>query len=268
MTYEAEVLADSPTLFYKLDESSGSVLNDASGGSRNMTVVSGLVMDAPALIPSSLYALGFNGTGYGTRASEAGDQSATSYSAEVWFKTTVADATLFCRYHNTQGANRIWRLSIHSTGVVRARVTNAAGTFFSLDDTVNVVDGQVHHAVMVVSGFTLALYVDGRAVTGIGWTGSHQDVSTQPFTLGSEGAAAMAPSGASVDMVSFYRHALTAERVGVHHEAGLEGGVLPAPGNVQVTVTSRTSATVTWDDIPEADTFQVEARVRAGAEVP
>ena len=40
---------------------------------------------------------------------------------------------------------------------------------------------------------------------------------------------------------------------------------LATPGNVQVTVTSRTSATVTWDDVAEADVFQVEARVRSGA---
>lgn len=36
------------------------------------------------------------------------------------------------------------------------------------------------------------------------------------------------------------------------------------PSNVVVTVTSRTSATVTWDDVVAADVFQVEARVRAG----
>jgi hypothetical protein len=263
MTYEDEVLADSPTLFYKMDESSGSVLNDSSGGSRDMTVVSGLVMDAPALIPSSLYALGFNGVGYGTRASETADESATSYSAEVWFKTTVADATLFCRYHNTLGANRVWRLSIHSTGVVRARVTNAASTNFSLDDTVNVVDGEVHHAVIVVSGLTLALYVDGRLVGTNPWTGVHNTV-VQPFSLGAEGNAAIAPTGVFVDMVSFYRHALTAERVTVHRDAGLGIGQLPTPSNVQVQLTSRTSALVTWDDVPEASSFQVGARVRSG----
>jgi hypothetical protein len=38
------------------------------------------------------------------------------------------------------------------------------------------------------------------------------------------------------------------------------------PANVQVTVNSRTSATVTWDDVVEADVFQVEARVRAGTD--
>jgi hypothetical protein len=36
------------------------------------------------------------------------------------------------------------------------------------------------------------------------------------------------------------------------------------PANVVVTVNSRTSATVTWDDVVGADVFQVEARVRAG----
>ena len=40
---------------------------------------------------------------------------------------------------------------------------------------------------------------------------------------------------------------------------------LSVPGNVAVTVTSRTSATVTWDDVGSADVFQVEARVRAGS---
>lgn len=43
-------------------------------------------------------------------------------------------------------------------------------------------------------------------------------------------------------------------------------GAVGVPSNVQVTVTSRTSATVTWDDVESADVFQVEARVRAGTQ--
>ena len=43
-------------------------------------------------------------------------------------------------------------------------------------------------------------------------------------------------------------------------------GAVGVPSNVQVTVTSRTSATVTWDDVASADVFQVQARVRAGGQ--
>lgn len=42
--------------------------------------------------------------------------------------------------------------------------------------------------------------------------------------------------------------------------------IAPIPQNVEISLTSRTSAVITWDDIPEADVFQVEARVRAGRE--
>ena len=94
MSYSSEVLTDSPLLYWRFEETSGTSAADSSGNGKTGTYVSSPTLGATGLISDGV-AVGLNGSGqyvYGP-ASET-TTSTTQFSAEAWFKTTSSSAML------------------------------------------------------------------------------------------------------------------------------------------------------------------------------
>ena len=163
-SYSTEVRGDSPFLYWRLDEASGTVINDAGTGNRDGTVL------------AQTYALGQTGAltsetvnkamsfTIASITSNASYASTAAFSVEAWVKTTSTTGGRIIGFGNANGQNPATtmdrQLYLAPTGKVYFGVGPAKTTVAS---TVNVNNGAWHH---VVGTYTtgangMKLYVDG-----------------------------------------------------------------------------------------------------------
>jgi hypothetical protein len=92
MSYASEVLADSPLVYLKLDETSGSTANDSSGNGYNFTYTSAAQLNSGVTADGSV-AVGTDGTNaiakYGSLVPGLGSPTAFTLEAYVYIETTV-----------------------------------------------------------------------------------------------------------------------------------------------------------------------------------
>lgn len=229
MTYASEVVADSPLLWWRLGDASGTTATDSSGNGRNGTYVGSPTLGTTSLLTGdSNTAVTLNGsTQYITYADTT---DLTSFAVEVWAKTTATtDRDLVGRYDTTSGT-QIFLIYMDSTGRANAIVRTTLGqTFLTPSAGVGIInDGSRHHVALrfVQGGGTnnVQLYVDGTLVAQNSRTGTPTtaDVVFQVGqALGSGGSGGR--WNGVVDEVAYYSTAVSAARLGVHYTAGSSG---------------------------------------------
>ena len=227
-SYTEQVLVDNPTLYWKLDETSGTTINDVSGNGNTGTYYPGsgiISYSQPGLLNGSTYGVKFpgsNATAY-TNASFSNPSPAT---IEIWFSTTSTDGGTIAGLSDSQTGSpysfdRI--LYMDSSGVIRFG-TNHNGFFvITSSDTYN--DGRSHHLVaLVYPSEGLGLFIDGKEI------GNIPNGLVQNFTgfwrIGgvTGGVYPDNPSNgyinATLDEFAIYPSTLSASRIQAHYQAG------------------------------------------------
>jgi hypothetical protein len=229
MAYADVVLADSPMLYWRLGESSGTLAEDASPNNRDGTYAgSGVTYSQTgALIGDANTSVLFNGTaGEVHSAASVSPISSSIVTLECWVNfpsfnnsdDLLAELSDDFNSHNGVFLNDpcagdgTWTLAINNT-TITARTFTRPST------------GVFHHFVFVFdisSGTTrFVVYVDNvvQTLSGSGnvSSGTFQDF---PLFIGSRNAAALFLN-ATVDEVAFYASELSAARVLAHYNAGL-----------------------------------------------
>jgi len=213
MAYSDVVLADSPSIYFKLDESTGNFANIGSlGGSASYG--SDIVRDQPG-IPGSVdddVRFGNTANAY-VRYAAAPSLFNGTYSIETWFKTTKTDATL-CIYTRSP----YFYLSTNGSGKLYFVANDGQTPGINLTSSATVTDGNWHHAVVVIrdSG-TNRLYLDGVQVE------SNTVVPGTSTTTGnlelSYASGSFALNG-TLDEFAVYASALSPSRVLAHYNSG------------------------------------------------
>jgi hypothetical protein len=181
LAYPQTVLADSPTFFWPLNETSGTVANDASPNGNNGIYESGTTQGVPGPIndgtntPTSDTATAFDGQS-GNVVSATQSTGPQTFSIEAWFKTTTDTGGKIIGFGDQQtggnssnnnanpGSSSYDRhIYMMNDGQIVFGVWTGQTDTIESPDVYN--DGQWHYVVATLSPTTgMALYIDGQLV--------------------------------------------------------------------------------------------------------
>lgn len=212
--YAAEVLADNPVAYLRLEESKGPTLRDERGA-----------LDAAAMGVVELGVPGVVGRAArlpGTDNSflDLGDAFDLSndapFSIEVWAYVELVDSVyrrLFWKGSSQVGG---WYSAIQGAEVLNFSAVRAGQV--ELQVTYNPLGRNVwRHVVFTYDGAALKLYVDGRVASTANGSTNIPD-TTSSLRVG-ESETGFNPFKGVVDELAFYDKALPADRVKAHFEA-------------------------------------------------
>lgn len=215
MSYSAEVLADSPLVYWRLGEASGTSAADASGNGRTGTYSGTYTQGVTGLLTgdsNTAVTLGANGL---VTVADTTDLSA--FTAEAWIKTTDTGGAFISRT-GSPTTNRVFYLET-SGNVARAIIFKTNSTLTSVTGTTTITDNAAHHVAMTYDGTTLRLYVngveEGTPSTAVSGTLNTADA---PLVLGGRGTTH--EFDGTIDEAAYYTTALSGARIAAHNTAG------------------------------------------------
>lgn len=227
MTYASEVLADSPRIWWRLADTSGTTAVDSSGASRNGTYTNGPTLGASGLLvgdPSNT-AVQFDGVDDYVTVADA--VTLTEFTAEAWIKLSAAPGatggTVVAKYLSSPAASRLFYLLVTSARVLSAQFFNNTGISTTVAGSTLAI-GTTYHVAVTFTGGTGRLYVNG-SLNNSGARAGTLSAAAIPFTVGMDGSAA-SPFPGVIDEPAFYPTALSATRLAAHYTAGTTA---PAP---------------------------------------
>ena len=236
--YDATVLADSPSSYWKLNESSGSSFADATGGGNTATAqifapngqYQGNVTFGQSGAISTDSAVTLDGvTGAVASVASFPNPIGQPFSEEVWFKTTTtAGGALLGFNSSVTGVPGSWDRTLYMTnsGTLEFGIWNGNGVTTVASAAVYN-DGAWHHAVGVCTpAQQLILYVDGAQVAASA-TGINDDAPWVGYWhAGYNNFAGNWPAvpnsyffAGSLDEPAIYAYALSATQVANHYHA-------------------------------------------------
>ena len=243
--YAGTVLADHPAAFYRLDDTTASILADSSGnGTNGSYVASNVTQGIVGAIP------GDPGTAVSDQALKTGYATAntslplynSARSVEFWLQTTTSESeTILSWGQNAQDeAFAVEEVSATELAVDGGSDQHVFPTPYPLDD------GAWHMVTVTYDGDTITVYLDGRAIGTSHFAASLDTLPASPLlyvgSLFNTGAAGLYDT--NLDDLSIYPSALTAARVAAHFTAS--GYSRPSsPGSPKATAGAN-RATVSW----------------------
>ena len=249
--YGAAVYNLSPDLYWRLGESSGTTAVD-SGTSGNVGTYSGGVTKGAvgALSNVNNAAASFNGSD-GLVASVTPTTGPSTYSEELWFKTTTGSGGKLIGFGSSAtGTSGAYDRHVYmeNSGQLTFGVWTGQTNTITTPDAYN--DGTWHHMVATQSSAGLALYVDGQLRGTNPQTGA-QDYSGY-WRVGGDTTWGPQPwfSG-TLDEVAVYSTALTQVQVQQHWQLG--GGTAPNQPPVAAFTTSTSALAVSVDGSGSSD---------------
>lgn len=225
--YGAGVYADSPTLYYRLGESSGTTAADASTNLSPGTYSGGVTLGASgALAGVNNTAATFDGTS-GLVASQRSYTNPTTYSLETWFKTTTTSGGKLIGFGDKAtglSGNYDRHIYMQNNGALVFGTYTGSTNVITSPNSYN--DGKWHTVVATQSSAGMVLYVDGVQV------GTNPQTAAQNYTgywrIGGDntwGSSSPYFAG-TIDEAAVYPAALTASQVAHHYHLG-GGNVAP-----------------------------------------
>lgn len=213
-SYGAEVLADSPYIFWRMNETSGTTMVDSSGNGRHGSSYDGGVSFGVAGIADT--AVQFDGT-TGNGLYPPAETLNGTFSVELWVKPTLdGHAVLFTTWGVSGGAQfDIQRFDGHPYGDIG---TGSGWLVTAAVTTTPIPLNQWTHVVFVVTPDGWIIYQNGVQTASNSFSGTPLlfDTST-PLTVASHGSSLRL--GGMMDEVAIYTTALSAERVAAHYAA-------------------------------------------------
>jgi len=192
VTYQSEVLSDSPTLYCPMDETSGNFLDRSGNG--NHATYSGPRTGTSFFGASAPQGAPFSGGGNNVVwATTALDAVQTVETWECWVKTSTTGNSANIQFFGKgdlsgAGTQSAW-LGMGSAGNAGKAIfiVLSGGTTMGVASSVNVNDGAWHHIVGVYNGTDLRIYFDGALSGTVAGTGTING-NTQDITAGTPSA--------------------------------------------------------------------------------
>ena len=222
--YKSEVLGDSPFLYWKLDETSGTAITDSSGGTpRPGTLLSGghsLGVASP-LAEKPSRAIDFSMAAISANSSST---MSSSFSVEAWVKTSSGNGGRILGFGNGSGQNASStvdrQLYVGTNGRVYFGI-GTAKTVVASSGSVN--NNQWHHVVgtYTIGNNGMKLYVDGVLQ---GQTRATTALNSGFWRAGAEGMSGWTSNpgqflDGALDELAVYSDVLTPTEVQAHYNA-------------------------------------------------
>ena len=223
--YAAEAIADSPTSYWRLGETSGAFAMDERGLNPG-AYANGPTLGQPSLLGSDLAnaAASFDGVNdYVAVLDSTGLDSSSSLSLEAWIKPTslpssgnFASVLTKAESYSLQFNGPKMEFTIIQSGT-RRRLQAPSGA---------IVAGQAYHVVGTYDGTTQRLYINGAQVASAPLTGAIS-TNSNPLTIGAWGGGQEFFKG-TIDEPAVYGSVLSTARVSARYQTGI-GGSAPDP---------------------------------------
>ncbi|WP_375426342.1 PKD domain-containing protein, partial [uncultured Friedmanniella sp.] len=249
-TYGKQVVGDSPLFFWRLNETNGSTVADATENKVAGNVYGGVTLGTSSDVAPGTSA-GFDGS-TGTLASATAFNNPTTYSEEVWFKTTTTNGGKLIGFGDQQSGysgNYDRHVYMENSGQLTYGVWTGQANTITSPTAYN--NGTWHHLVATQDGTAgMKMYVDGVLV------GTNPQTSNQSYNgywrVGGDTSWGGNSSffNGNLDEAAVYGYALTATQVKAHYSAS-PAAVNAAP--VASFTTSCTDATCYVDGSASTD---------------
>jgi hypothetical protein len=249
-TYRAEVMADNPAGYWRLNETTTTIAADQSASNNPGTYLNGVTRGvAGALGTDADLAARFDGgndlVGMGDPASGTLDFGTDDFTAEAWLKTTTNNEQSVVS--KRESTTKFWQVTVtddpNHAGQLRANVADGVVTRQAYS-TRRVDDGAWHHAVVVFDRDSgIRFYVDAAASGFTAGAMAADLSSTGPFQIGK--SSGYAHFKGDMDEVAVYRAVLGADRVQAHYYASQPDTTAPT-----VVLTTPTGGITTTDSTP------------------
>jgi RHS repeat-associated protein len=227
-SYRDMVLADTPGAYWRLDETSGNLL-DTTANANTASAQSPLTRPVPGLVNDATTATGFTG-GYGTVADSPSVSPTSRYSLEAWIKPATVNGQMgIIEHYGTQGPPSVlgyngFGIRVEPGGHVLLFDSGsyaqfgAPGGFDFLTGASRLQAGRTYHVVGTYDGSALRIYLNGLLDASMAAT---FPVSDSPLAarLGASGPEHAHPFDGTLDELAIYDHALTPSRVRAHYAA-------------------------------------------------
>jgi chitodextrinase len=250
--FPATVMADLPSMYWRLNELGQLPVADSSGNNRTGTYRNGLSYGSAGALTDTTTAVQSPGTS-GVAYTNQQVTNPQTYSLETFVKTTANGGKILGLENTQTGWGTTYDRQLYlSAGRVNYGVrSGAVQQVIQSPGTIN--DGQWHHLVATQGAGGMALYIDGAlvasnaAVIAPDAANGYWRVGGGNLTGWPNAPAASALAG-TYDEVAVYPTELSAARVQAHFAAAsTAGNVLSPPTNVQAPTVAATTATLTWD---------------------
>lgn len=225
MSYQSEVLADGPALYWRLDEASGTTVADASGHSRGGVMAGSGTFGSPSLLPGDPSGKSFKANSSHITADAYSPYAAATRTLEAWINLDAAGS--YDQILGGETAGGCPTLDSFPGSPTVLRWWNGTGTV-AWNNVIT--RGAAHHIALIYNDVTRVaeLYVDGsscgtQTLPGVypaGYIGQKLRVCYS----GVGGSYFMA---GFMDEFAVYEAALSAARIQAHYTAGTSTG--PAP---------------------------------------
>jgi hypothetical protein len=215
---------------WPLDETTGTTAADVSGHAATGTYAATPTADAAATLAckrdtGAAYRL--NGSSDYVRPSTGTAASApATFSAEIWFKTTVASGRLIGFGSSRTGASTTEDRAIYLTSAGKIVFAVNPGTVKTIASSLSYTDGSWHHVVATLSSTSgSSLYVD-KALVASDATMTAAGAYSGYWRVGYDSQAGLTGSGSnaffsgSVRYAAVYSSVLTAAKIATHYVAG------------------------------------------------
>lgn len=217
--YAAQVLADSPLSYYRLNETSGVICND-SVGEHNGTYGGSFMLDEPGLVEGDT-AVSFAGTSGGITFGDVFEfDQLKPFSLEAWL--SISDDSHFNNIINKYADPQVATGYLIYTGFGKlacARgVTQQNQTLVEYEPFE---ENLLVHVVCTFDGSMLRLYINGTLWQEKSSAGVVLPNQTIPFVIGAgNGSITSGATEGTIDEVAIYSSALPAERINAHYVTG------------------------------------------------
>ena len=231
-SYAAVILADSPTAYYRLEETSGATANDETS-SNDGEYWSAPTFEEPGLIAEGGNAVGFDGIDDALTSYVLGTVSAATFECWVSADDGAGSGALSTHIlgHRSLSTNANQLLmGLRSDGRIEIRHRNDGSNATKLPVGSAVIDdGEPHHIVLLIDGASneLRLYVDKVLdITSSFTTSSGEwEFINVPITFAAEyqhgDSAPKNQLECVLDEVAIYEQVLTVQQIEDHYDAGM-----------------------------------------------
>lgn len=215
--YQTEVLADSPLLYVRFQETSGAPCANIGSLGGNATAAGTFVRNISTGFTGLGVAINLDGiSGTVSYPDTASLDITGDVTYELWVNpTTLANRTLLSK--GVTGTPAGYQLAALVSGVIRV---SKQSTAVILDSPANVVAGSWQHIAFTRSGNTYTIYYNGASVATV-TDSTTIDATSEVFAIGhftSSGTASNFYIG-SFDEVAVYNTALSPARIAAHYAA-------------------------------------------------
>lgn len=226
MSYSSEVLADAPLGYWRMSETSGTVMSDSSGNARHGSYVNAPVLGATSLLVSDPTnpAVEFvaSSSDYCVVTDDNSLDGLTAFTVEAIIKPTTVSGfpMIAARDDSTGGRSFQFRLN-GSTG--KLEFLRIPGTTVTAASSSSIAAGNTYHVAAVYNGTDIRLYINGvldgtpAACTGSIGTAT-TDLRIAARRSNSNGVTTDYFNGV-LDEVAVYNTALSATRLAAHYAA-------------------------------------------------